>query len=307
MKVNRLRPECILCTIDKQITNYPKDITDEAKVRYMQKVTSIIAEIPATTAVPVIVRNIENLRKEMFGVKEDYSEIKRHFNRLLLEQINAFREQIEAAQDPIMLAMQLALIGNYIDFAVFTDVNEEVLKKLLEQARSKILDGRTYEKLTADLARGNKLVYITDNCGEIVLDRLLIEELKKKYPALSVSVIVRGQQAMNDATIEDAKQVGLTEIAAVVGNGNNIMGTWIPETSEEALELMKDADVLIAKGQANFETLNHCELNVYYLFLCKCDVFSGLFNVPKLHGILVNEFDLNCQTNIKMRNSERNS
>lgn len=291
-EICRMHPECILCVIEKYITKYPEDAPEAEQSAFMQKACALISEAPQSMAIPVVVREIERLRTEMFGVEEDFTEIKRHFNALLMAQEDVFRAQLAVAEDPIMLGMQLALMGNYIDLAVFSEVSENVLAELLDQAKSKILDEACYRRLRADLEKGRKLVYLTDNCGEIVMDKLLIEQLKKAYPDIEVTVIVRGQQTMNDATMEDALQVHLDEIARVVGNGNNIMGTWLPETGEEARQVMQEADLIISKGQANFETLNNCGLNIYYLFLAKCEIFARLFQVPQMHGILVNDDEL---------------
>ena len=292
--VEHLSPECIVCAFNKYSRRHPKEISPGKKVEYIQRVMSLLAEAPLSKAIPVIVRDIDQLRIEMFGFTDDYTEIKKHFNQLLMDQADRFRERIEMAEDPLMLAMQLALVGNYIDFGMTDHIDEDFLNRLLEEAAGKSLDQRTYEALKEDMARGGRMVFLTDNCGEIVMDRLLIEVIKRLYPNLSVTVVVRGMNTMNDATMEDARQVGLTsmkEIDRVVGNGNNIMGTWFPEVSEEAADLIKSADLLIAKGQANFETMRMCGLNIYYLFLCKCDYFGRMLDVAKMSGVLINDRD----------------
>lgn len=293
-QVDHLCPECISCAFNKYSGKYPEDCSEDEKVAFMQEVMSMMARAERSTAIPVIIRDIDELRIRMFGATDDFSEIKQHFNDLLLKEIDHFRERIRQAEDPLMLAMQLALVGNYIDFGVVDHIDEDFLNDLLKEAESKDLDEETYLAWKADLAKGGKLVYLTDNCGEIVMDRLLMEEIKKEYPAISISVIVRGKDTMNDATMEDAVQVGLDKmdiIEEIAGNGNNIMGTWIPEISEEAAALMKQADVMIAKGQANFETLRRSGLNIYYLFLCKCDLYANMFGVPRLSGMLINDRD----------------
>ena len=292
--VEHLVPECITCAFNKYSGKYPDDISVEKKVEYMQKVMIMIAEAKRSTAIPVIIRDIDELRIKMFGSTDDFTEIKKHFNEMLLEQMDSFRKRLREAEDPLKLAMQLALIGNYIDFGVVDHIDEAFLKQMLGEAERKTFNKDSYQQLKADLAQGGKLVFFTDNCGEIVMDRLLMEEIKKLYPNISISVVVRGMDTMNDATMDDAVQVGLTsmpEIEQVVGNGNNIMGTWIPEISEEAAALVKEADVMIAKGQANFETMRQCGLNIYYLFLCKCDLYANMFGVPKLSGMLINDRD----------------
>jgi len=292
--VEHLCPQCIVCAFNKYINKYPEDVSQDKKVEYMQRVMSMMAEAGMSTSIPVIVRDIDELRIEMFGSTDDYTEIKKHFNQILIDEMDLFRERIASAKDPMKLAMQLALVGNYIDFGVVDHVDEDFLRELLQEAEKKDFDDDSYESLKKDLEKGGKLVYFTDNCGEIVMDRLLMELIKKLYPGISISVVVRGMDTMNDATIDDAEQVGLThmdQIDQVVGNGNNIMGTWLPEISDEAAALIKEADVMIAKGQANFETMRQCGLNIYYLFLCKCDLYANMFNVPKLSGMLINDRD----------------
>ncbi len=292
--VEHLCPQCIVCAFNKYINKYPEDVSQDKKVEYMQRVMSMMAEAGMSTSIPVIVRDIDELRIEMFGSTDDYTEIKKHFNQILIDEMDLFRERIASAKDPMKLAMQLALVGNYIDFGVVDHVDEDFLRELLQEAEKKDFDDDSYESLKKDLEKGGKLVYFTDNCGEIVMDRLLMELIKKLYPGISISVVVRGMDTMNDATMDDAKQVGLThmnQIDQVVGNGNNIMGTWFPEISDEAATLIKEADVMIAKGQANFETMRQCGLNIYYLFLCKCDLYADMFHVPKLSGMLINDRD----------------
>lgn len=293
-KVEHLCPECIVCVFNKYINRYPEDISRSEKIDFMQRVLSMMADAEKSTSIPVIVRDIDELRIEMFGYTDDYTEIKKHFNEILMEQIDSFRERIARADDPMKLAMKLALVGNYIDFGVVDHVDEAFLNQLIIEAEKKQFDEDAYIKLRADLEKGGNLLYFTDNCGEIVMDRLLMEEIKKQFPDIIISVMVRGQHTLNDATMEDAVQVGLTDmeqIDQVVGNGNNIMGTWFPEVSDEAAELIKNADVMIAKGQANFETMRQCGLNIYYLFLCKCDLYANMFNVARMSGMLINDSD----------------
>ena len=120
----------------------------------------------------------------------------------------------------------------------------------------------------------------------------MIEEIIRQNPELHITVIVRGEEVLNDATMVDAEQIGLTSIVKVIGNGSGIAGTSMRDISKEASDLMEQADVLIAKGQGNYETLQQCGLNIYYLFLCKCMMFANRFQVPQFTGMLMN--DRNC-------------
>lgn len=111
------------------------------------------------------------------------------------------------------------------------------------------------------------------------------------YPTLNIKVIVRGYPILNDATIDDMKTIGLDKLFDIISNGTNIPGTSLNQISPIALEAIDNADVIIAKGQGNFETLRGCNRNIFYLFLCKCQLFTEKFNVPQFTPIIKNEFD----------------
>ena len=289
MEVKRLHHECISCMTKVHLDKYPKDVEDDKKVEYMQRVLKVLAEAPERYGAPVIVRTINQIQDEMFGMKQDYAEIKRHYNKVMMEHEEQVNNKLAASEDPVKTGIQYAMIGNYIDFGARINVNEEQLTELLNDSDRFVIDEKQYVALTEDLSNAQKLVYLTDNCCEIVMDKLLIREIQEKYPDLKVTVLVRGAQVINDATMEDAKQVGLTEMAEVISNGSDIAGTWLEEISEEAKAILDEADIIISKGQGNFETLRKCGKNIYYIFLCKCDLFANTFHVPKLTGMLINE------------------
>lgn len=289
MEVKRLHPECISCMTKVHLEKCPKEMPEDKKREYMQRVLKVLAEAPDRYGAPVIVRTINEIQNEMFGIKQDYAEIKKHYNQIMMNHEEQVKRKIEQSKDPVKTGIQYAMIGNYIDFGARINVNEEQLTELLNDNDRFIIDEKQYGELTDDLERAQKMVYLTDNCGEIVMDKLLIHEIQKIYPKLKVTVLVRGAEVINDATLEDAMQVGLTEIAEVLPNGTDIAGTWLEEISEEAKTVLEEADVIISKGQGNFETLRKCGKNIYYIFLCKCDLFANTFQVPKLTGMLINE------------------
>ena len=151
------------------------------------------------------------------------------------------------------------------------------------------LDEQECRNFCQDMKKASNVVYITDNCGEIVLDKIAIQILKKTFPNIRVTALVRGLPAGNDATMEDAEFCGLTDIVPVLGNGSDVGGTWFHGISTHARELLQGADVILAKGQGNYETMHGCGLNIYYLFLCKCDWFQQLFHAKLLQGMFINE------------------
>lgn len=292
MEKVRLNSQCIRCLVKKQMENFDNNIAENQKVQYMQEVLKIIAQAGPSEGGPVISGRIFELQKRMFGEKVDYKPIKHRYNQMMLDMEYEISQKIENSEDPLKQALKYAMTGNYIDFGALSNVDNEKLMELLEQAGKNAVSQEEYQALREDLKRGGKLVYLTDNCGEVVLDKLLIKQLKKEYPDLDITVIVRGQEVLNDATMEDAKQIGMTDIVKVIGNGSDIAGTYEEEISQEALHMINQADVIIAKGQGNFETLWGCGRNIYYMFLCKCELFTERFGVNLLEGVLIN--DKNC-------------
>ena len=158
-----------------------------------------------------------------------------------------------------------------------------------EKAKDNPVDMNEYAALKKDLENGKSLVYMTDNCGEIVMDKLFIRMIKEQYPHLNITALVRGEIVLNDATYEDAQFVGLTDLVNVVGNGAKVAGTPLDRISDEAKELLLNADVMIAKGQGNFESLSGCGLNIYYMFLCKCTWFEMRFQLKQFSPVLIND------------------
>lgn len=130
---------------------------------------------------------------------------------------------------------------------------------------------------------------IADNCGEIVLDKLFLEQLHYTYPQLSLTVMVRGGEVLNDATMADAAYVNIDQIATVISNGTSVGGTIYEMISDEAKAAIDKADIILAKGQGNYESLSELRYSkqIFYSFLCKCELFVSTFNVPALTGIFI--------------------
>ena len=278
------------CAVNKQEEKIRKFPDMDKKTEYMKKVMSILSSAEEQDCSPSLSVEIKKLYSEFWNCPaEDYTEIKKEFNQLMLNVEASVEEKIRTSADPLETALLYARIGNYIDFAALENVTQETMLKLLETENQEPLSQTEYANFQTDLSTAKTLVYLTDNCGEIVLDKLAVKILKEKYPQLNITVIVRGYPVVNDATMEDAEEIGLTDIVKVTGNGSNVGGTWFPGLSNEARTLLEQADVILAKGQGNFETMNDCGLNVYYLFLCKCDLFQRRFHAKALQGMFLNE------------------
>lgn len=292
METIRLYPECVKCLLSKQLEKCPEDAPLDKKVEYIQKVLRLVADAKKSTSAPVLVRGMYDLQKEMFGIYADFTEVKSKFNRLMLKLEDNLWNDIQSAKDPLERAVQYAMIGNYIDFAALKNVDEKELLGFLDKACEEKVAGAELERLKAELLKAGEIVYLLDNCGEVVTDKLMMRLIKERYPQIHIIAMVRGKEVMNDVTIEDAKEVELDSVAKVTDSGSDIAGISLSDISDEARKVIDNADLIIAKGQGNFETLHQCGKNIYYIFMCKCHMFMKRFSLPQFTGVLVNERNL---------------
>lgn len=283
--------ECLECCRNK-VTGLLEQYCASEKIRgIVLEHTERVLEQVGDKSAPVLMAEVISAFEAYLHISDSYEHPKKKYNRLLMEREESIRQEIEGEKDRFLAGIQYAVTGNYIDFGAMSDVNEEKLNELLEKRAEIDLAEAELEHLRQDLAGAKRLVYITDNAGEIVLDKVFIEVLKDLYPEIKVGVIVRGIPILNDATYMDAEAVGLTGIAGVIPNGTDVPGTPLDEVSNTALSWIENADpdLCIAKGQGNFETLRGCGKNIYYLFLCKCDLFVKKFGVGRFTAVLGNE------------------
>lgn len=288
----KFHAECAACLAEANLRK-AAPVRDEAlRAEYMRRICEIIAATDMESEAPPLVdARIIRLRRELLGIEDDFTAIKHSFNQLLLGLYDRLRARVDGAEDPLYAALQLSMAGNYIDFGVLKEVDPDELLRLLDDAAERSVDRAEYEHLRADLARpGGELVFIHDNCGEIVLDRLLIETIQRLYPQQRIVSLVRGTPVLNDATLEDAVEAGLPELVDVMENGlEYVAGTDLSRVPEAVLERIRDAKLVIAKGQGNFETLTGCGLNLYYLFLSKCPGYTRWYGFERFSGILAND------------------
>lgn len=257
--------------------------------RYLADVRAILAARRENDCAPYMVYLFNQAYEKYYGKAQRYGAVKKQFNDLVLSMEDGLRRRIGAAEDPLSAAVAYARIGNYIDFAALENVDESAFLGLFDGACLSERDRAVYESFLRECAGAKTFLLVCDNSGEIVLDKLMIEQLKLRFPRLSVSAMVRGGEAMNDATSEDAAYVGLDRLARIVSNGEAIAGTVYEMLPAEARAALDGADVILSKGQGNFESLSGQGRHVFYSFLCKCDLFVDRFQVPRFTGMLLEE------------------
>lgn len=286
MKVNSF---CLTCLIQMQEAQIRKFDDEEKKMKHMREVLAFLASEDADLSSPALVKPLSKIYEKYWGTKDAMADVKKEFNEFLLRMEEDVEERIRMHKDPLEAALSYARTGNYIDYAAVKDISKETLLELFEKQGAMGLDQKEYRRLKEDLEKAKTLIYLTDNCGEVVLDKIALRILKEQYPNLQVTAIVRGAPVVNDADMEAAIAVGLDKVVRVIGNGSDIAGTDLDYVSQDVKEEIQSADVILAKGQGNFETLHGCGLNIYYLLLCKCEWFMRRFQAEKFEGILANE------------------
>ncbi len=286
----RINAQCIECLVKRQASfAYRLQDQDDA-LSFMKEVLSILVNSGTEDTAPFMSSKFERIYQKYSGIPDAYEEEKRLSNQHMINRVPVMRKLIDSSPDRLLTSLRLALVGNYIDFgALAGQVSMDALDGLLTSAEERSFSRDEYASMLDDLSKAGRLLYIADNAGEIVADRLVMEELRRRFPSIHITAAVRGGNIQNDATIEDAVTAGIDDVAEIVESGAAIGGTVISMCSEKMRSELDRADVIIAKGQGNFETLSGCGLNVYYLFMCKCVRFLELFKVPKFTGILTNE------------------
>ena len=278
-----------MCHFNRSVKKAMAQGDGEKALAFAKELMGVYQNAPADVSSPWFNPIVAKMLTRYFGLADDqYIEEKEMSNRFVMERFDTISSIAETAEDPVLAGLRLAILGNYMDFSALQDqVSFEKLEEMLYDALKMPLDMQVYESLRADLQKGRKLLYLTDNAGEIGMDRIFAQEIHKAYPHLDITFCVRGGLTVNDATREDAAFVGIP--FPVIDNGNLVSGTQLDMLSPEAKEAMDTADVIISKGMANTETLYGSGYPIYYAFLIKCARFVQEFGKPLMTPMLVKE------------------
>lgn len=285
----KMNTDCLWCQMKKHIGAAEALGDADTAMAFSQELLKILANATEEDTSSHISPAINDLYMKYFGLQQDrFVEEKKESNAFIMEKFDGIAALVKQAADPVFAGLQFAILGNYLDFSALQgQVSYEKLDEMLEDALKMELDMDTYRQLLSDLEKGKKVLYLTDNAGEIAFDRIFGEEIQKKFPHLDITFCVRGYPVHNDATREDAEFVGVP--FKVIDSGSDIGGTVISMLGQEAKKALDEADVIIAKGMGNTETLYGCGYNVYYAFLVKCIRLQQFFNKPLMTPMLVRD------------------
>ena len=262
----------------------PEETMDFAR-ELLKLYLSAPRDVPSTWLTPAI----NQLLHQRYGLDLDrFRQEKLDSNTLVLSHMADIRSRVLGAENPVLAGLQFAILGNYLDFSALQgQVSFEKFTEMLDTADKMQFDMTVFQRFCRDLQNGKKLLYLTDNAGEIGFDRIFAEAISTRFPNVEITFCVRGGPTLNDATREDAAAVGIP--FRVIDNGNLIPGTQLDQLGEEAKQALDAADVILAKGMANVETMLGCGYNIYYAFLVKCKRFVNLFSTPLMTPMLVPE------------------
>lgn len=269
--------ECLICQVkalQKRMDKY--QIAEEKRNTIVSQAISTIAGIDLDNSYsPEITRNILKALERESEIKDPYATEKKESNQSLLRRYNEFKKKVEEADDKFDTALRYAIAGNIIDFGPTHCFNvDETIEKVFE-TRFAIDDS---EALKTEIKKAKTILYLGDNCGEIVLDKLFLETIGHA----NVIFAVRNQPVLNDATIKEAREVGIHKVARLISNGDDTPSTLLHRVDSEFLEVYRSADLIISKGMGNFEGLmDERDPRLFYLLMVKCPVIGQKVGAQK--------------------------
>jgi len=268
--------DCFPCFLRQSLIALRLGTDDEALQEAVLKSTLEYIRDTDTSQPPAYTTTfIHRKIRQMLG-KDPFREIKARYNRIALKLYPSMKALMDKSPDPLSTAARLAIAGNIIDFGIFTSVD---IEGTVDRALSTNLAVDDYLAFRDAVAGTDEILYLTDNAGEIVFDRLLIEQLMAS--GKKIRAAVKGSPVINDSTMFDAEESGLTKICEVIENGSDAVGTILPWTSSGFQKAFSNARLIISKGQGNFETLAGIDKNIFFLFQSKCNVVSNELGLPQ--------------------------
>ena len=257
---------------------------------YLRDVMQIILNAPKGVSAPWLTGEFSKAYAKYWPGEDAYAQLKRDANDLVLNLLPQIRPMVEGAADPLAMALQFARTGNFLDFGILTpEKAHEALWDAVARTPDMTLEPVAYARFRGDLETARHLVILGDNAGEIAFDNLLVEQLKKDYPALDIANCVRGANPLNDATRADAAYVGMDRLCRILDNGSAIAGTEPQFLGRELRAALEQADVILSKGSGNLESLAGCGGNVYYIFMCKCSRVAKILGCENMTGQFLRE------------------
>lgn len=249
------------------------------------------AQLDFRDSPPAMGQKLYRRLRQLTGIADPYHAAKVRQNAMAGELLSELRQAVLSAADPLALAARIAVAGNVIDLGVHENVSQEDLRRAVELAAASPLVG-DWPLFAEAIRNASSVVYLADNAGEIVFDRLLIEQLGPQR----VTLVVRGAPVLNDVTMKEAEALGLRQFVEVIDNGSDAPGTILEDCSALLRDTLLAADLVISKGQGNFETLSDVQASIFFLFKAKCRVIADYAGVPLDANVVLRSSPLSPHT-----------
>lgn len=270
--------DCLPCLLNQALKAARATTDDEELQRtVLNSIAAIIPQIPLDLKPPEIAQRCYRLIYQITGNDDPFYQARVEANCEVLAVYPQLKQLLEQSQDRLLTACKLAIVGNSLDLG--PTFHHGGIEHIIETALTCPLVVNEYEQFRSSIDNARHVLYLGDNAGEIVFDRLLIEEIHRGRE-LDVDFVVRGRPIVNDATIDDALAVGMDKIARIVSNGSeDAPGTILSQCSEQMLKLYHSADVIIAKGGGNYESLEDEPGNIFFLLRAKCPTLAETLGI----------------------------
>lgn len=261
--------DCIPCFV-RQALEASKMATDD-EIKQEKALRAVLSELSRTSLknkIPSqIARKVHHIVRKVTKNNDPYKKVKDEYNRKALKMYPNLKRKVARSKDRLLTGTKLAIAGNIIDFGPGHKFD---LEKTIEDVLAQDFAIDHFNQFRKALNKSKKIMYIGDNTGEIAFDRILLEELKGK----KITFVVKGGPIINDATVEDAKFVGIDKIAKIGRVSNGIPGTGSDRNSKKFIKRLKNADIVISKGQGNYEALSEVDAKIFFLLKVKCPVIA---------------------------------
>lgn len=287
----KLSIECLPCLLNQAVKMAKFHLeSEEEQHRLTMKILLDLAALDEQASAPYAAQKIHQALRASLQNPDPYREQKQYYNQEMLKLEDDFSLLLKSSGDRLQAALKLAAAGNIIDFGPNYDLSREKVLQIVHETMQKEFAQDLFLTLKSDLTQARSLLYLGDNAGEIVFDKIFIRSIKEQYPHLEIYFATRGKPVINDATEEDAYYVGMDSYARIINNGTDIPGTLIEHCSSSFVSIFNEADLIVSKGLGNFESLYGTgDKNVYYIFLCKCSLFMNRFGAEQNDIMLIRE------------------
>ncbi len=286
----KIQEKCIPCIVNQAI-KVADMVGLKEKDELLRCVFAYLSKVDFKGfSTPELVGEIFLLLKNEIGNSDPYKETRARYNKMFLEKILELEQEINEEDNPFLEAIKYAIIGNIIDFNPIHDLSPSDIEACFLKLKEEQLELNDSDLLVQEISKANILLYLGDNCGEICLDKILIKKIKEINPLCHIYFATRGEAVVNDSVEEDAYAVGMDTYATIINNGDYSLGTVLHRTSKKFQEIYQKADVVIAKGQANYECLSDEKKNIFFLLMTKCKVIADDIGVSEMKMICTKKF-----------------